>query len=135
MQLCFCNYSIYIKSFDLHTTLFLHKCTVFAHYPPTPHLSLPHPVCPFFTLAAPCCIGPHRVNTLLLMITSHFFRYIFQVKICLQNCLNFSSHKGVGNIPQILVCIDMMASHTCCRCVSCMMRVSHSTTSQGALLD
>lgn len=41
MHLCFFNDSIYIKSFDLHTPLFLHKCTVlFFHYTPIPDLRL-----------------------------------------------------------------------------------------------
>ncbi len=49
---------------------------------------------------------------------------------CLQNCLNSSWHRFN---KEILVHIDMIASHSCCRFVGCtsMMWISRSTTSQS----
>ncbi len=63
---------------------------------------------------------------MLVLVWTHF---------CLQNCLNSSWHrfnKVLKHSSEILVHIDMISSHSCCRFVGCtsMMRISRSTTSQ-----
>ncbi len=72
-------------------------------------------------------------------LTGHFIRYTLLVPgwtpFCLQNCLiirGIDSTRSWKHSSEILVHIDMIASHSCCRFVGCrsMMWISRSTTSQ-----
>ncbi len=72
--------------------------------------------------------------------TGHFIRYTLLVpgwtSFCLQNCLNSSWHrfnKVLKHSSEILVHIDMIASHSSIRFIGCtsMMWISRSTTSQS----
>ncbi len=72
-------------------------------------------------------------------LTGHCTRYTLLVPgwthFCLQNCLNSSWHRLTRcwkHSSEIVVHIDMIASHSCCRFVGCtsMMWISRSTTSQ-----
>ncbi len=78
-------------------------------------------------------------STIYNILTGHFIRYNLLVSgwtsFCLQNCLNSLWHrfnKVLETFLKILVHIDMIASHSCCRFVGCtsMMWISRSTTSQ-----
>ncbi len=73
-------------------------------------------------------------------LTGSFIRYTLLVpgwpSFCLQNCLNSLWHRFNKVLEiyssEILVHIDMIATHSCCRFVGCtsMMWISRSTTSQ-----
>ncbi len=68
-------------------------------------------------------------------LTGHFIRYTLLVPGCTPFCLHSSWHrfnKVLGHSSEILVHIDMTASHNCCRFVGCtsMKPISPSTTSQ-----
>ncbi len=59
---------------------------------------------------------------------------------CLQNCFNSSWHsfnRWLKHSSEILVHIDMIASHGCCRFIGCtsMMWISRSPHPKAALLD
>ncbi len=81
---------------------------------------VPRVICPWYTL------------------TGHLIRFIFAstglAPFCLQNCLNYflDSTRCWKHSSEMLVYIDTIASHSCCRFVGCtsMMQITRSTTSQ-----
>ncbi len=77
-------------------------------------------------------------------LTGHFIGYTLLVlgwtHFCLQNCLilgGIDSTSVWKHSSEILVHIDMIVSHSCCRFVGCtsMMWISRSTTSQRSSID